>query len=296
MARYDELIAASFQVVSSSGDERLCRCPFHDEGKTPHLYANAVKGLYICFSCGAKGTLATLEGRVPDADLYYMKQKIKHLVEKEDVFVPRDESWLLQFDVPTPYWQERGFSDDIIKRFKLGYEPMTNRATIPLRDSWGKLGGVIYRRLDGGKPKYSHPKGFKMGANLFGADQVRAGDYKRVAITEGPLDAVACWDANVPAVALHGCRVSPDQAKLLKQLGVTTAVVMTDNDDAGFELLNTARQDLAGMMVMVGMYRQAWVVPDRNGEWRMAKDPGELTAKRRRHMFLSAVPLHKVLA
>jgi DNA primase len=128
-----------------------------------------------------------------------------------------------------------------------------------------------------------HPKGFKSGQDLYGSWLVRQRHFGRAALVEGPLDAIACWDASVPALALHGSRCTDDQAKILRSLGVHTVVVMTDNDRPGDEVVHQIKQTLPGITVLVGWYRPGW----------NAKDPGELTPHRRREMFAHPLPYHK---
>lgn len=45
---WDPFIATRFEVLGTSGDERVCRCPLHDDRGKPNLYVNATKGLYLC--------------------------------------------------------------------------------------------------------------------------------------------------------------------------------------------------------------------------------------------------------
>lgn len=290
--RYETLIRRSFHVEGTSGEEFLCRCPWHDDRGKPNLYVNAASGLFFCHSCGKKGKLDQIFDEVPGVDLADLRKKLRDKHEAHS-FKFYTEGWLRQFDFPTDYWtDERGFSKATIRRFNLGYDPITNKAIIPMRDSQGRIVGVISRSLDGTKPKYTFPKGFKKGHDLFGSWLVRKRRNKRVALVEGPLDAIACWDAKVPALALHGARLSEDQATLLKALGITSVVCMTDNDEAGIEATVSIKETLTGVNVFVCRYRDTWV----NENGRRCKDPGELTPSRRRHLYLTSEPWHQLLS
>tara|TARA_Y100000031_G_C7938818_1_gene256102 strand:+ start:168 stop:488 length:321 start_codon:yes stop_codon:yes gene_type:complete len=46
------------QRLKWSGEQGKSLCPFHDN-KTPSLSVNRKKGIYFCFSCGAKGNAYT---------------------------------------------------------------------------------------------------------------------------------------------------------------------------------------------------------------------------------------------
>ena len=287
--RWSSTIDSHFKVVGRSGAEVLCWCKWHD-GHSPKLYINEDTGLFFCQRCEAKGRLADLLDDMPPVDLRDIRQRLKSITQPEPLqFYP--EQWLDQFDFPTKYWTERGFTEKTVYRFRLGFDPITDCATIPLRDSHGRVLGVVRRKLDGSKPKYVFPRGFKSGKDLFGSYMVRR-KHTRLALVEGPLDAVACWDARVPAVALHGARITADQVKLLKVLGVHTVVCMTDNDYAGREAILSIKGGLDGMAVLIGIYQPTWF----NRLGKPAKDPGELSAARRRAMWLGAIPWHQLLS
>lgn len=280
---FQATIEQQFEVRSVSGDEFCCLCPWHDdsEGK---LYINSRTGLYICFggSCGAKGKLDGCQPLPPEQRTQTLRAKLESVRAKADGPDVRiyPEEWLNQF-VQHPYWTDvRRFSPQTISRFDLGYDPLSDRLTIPIRSAKGSVLGVVYRRLDNAKPKYLHPKGFQTGKHLFAAHL--AGRHKKVAVVEGPLDAVACWDAGVPALATYGARLTDGQAKLLRWLGVQHVVVMTDNDAAGRAAAYSVKSGLKGVGVLVGEYEPHW----------SAKDPGDLSKVKRKQMYHTAVPFH----
>ncbi len=273
---YAQAIEAQFDVHHWEGDEAVCKCPWHDDTGRPNLYVNASSGLYNCFVCNAKGKLKS--NTVPaDQRLGALRSKLH---QQEAPVKTYPEEWLDQF-VEHPYWHEvRKFSDSTIARFRLGYDAMAGKLTIPIHSASGTVLGVIYRRLDNAKPKYLHPHGFQTSRNLFGAHLLTK--QRKVALVEGPLDAVACWDANIPALAAYGARLSAGQAQLLRRLGVQTVVVMTDNDTPGRMAVREVKRAVSGVSVLVGQYEPHW----------SAKDPGELSKVKRKQMYHSAVPFH----
>lgn len=276
--RYAGLIREKFDVQEVRGEEFICRCPWHADGDTPNLHVNGRKGVWFCFVCGAKGRFNGTEAVLPVTPLRELRAKLHPVQQTEQVrkFLP--ETWLRQFAFDHDYWQKRGISEAAVKRFQLGYDPLNNVLTIPLRNHNGRLVGVITRRLDDGRPKYRYPQGFQMSRHLFASWLIK--DIRRVALVEGSLDAIACWDARVPAVALLGARLTGHQVRLLQTLQVHQVVIMTDNDKVGLEAVTQIHDALrgSGIMVAVGLYRHYWHV----------KDPAELTPERRRKMFHSA--------
>lgn len=316
--KWDKFIDKTFEVKGTSGDERICVCPFHDDRGKPNLYVNANRGVYICHACGERGHLSSL-GKEPVVELSDVREAIKELRKpaRQDQAKLHPETWLQQYDFPHPYWEdERGFSRDTIKAFRLGYSPIEDVLTIPLRDSHGGILGVTKRVLDDSKPKYREPKRYQKGLNLFGAWKVRWLGLDRVALVEGPLDAIACWDAGVPALGLQGARLTERQSFLLRSLGVKSVVLMLDNDRAGIgwpehrarpqgakkkcsvcgrprSKYNDEHKSAGnyqvheeledtGVMIDVGLYRRT-----------QAKDPGELSSDQRTEVFEGAIGYRK---
>ena len=263
-------------VLGESGDEARFRCPYHDddEGK---LYVNVMTGLWICFSghCGKKGKLGYAN---EDDEIDGLRSRVRRMNEEEEAPVERlPEGWLRQFQRGHTYWHTiRKFSSKTIERFDLGYDPASNRLTIPVRDTQGELLGAIYRSLDGSKPKYLHPKGFRTGHHLFGSHLV--GDRRKVALVEGPLDAIACWDARVPALACYGARLTEGQHWLLNYLGVEVLVPMFDHDKAGARATEALNDEVDDLVI----FPASWPANS------TAKDPGELRPDQRRKVYHGA--------
>jgi DNA primase len=270
---YAPVIERRFEVHHWEGPEALCRCEWHDDQGRPNLSVNGRTGLYRCFVCGARGKIG---GLTEDEEMAALRSKLKAMDEPDvEETQEKPESWLKQFGGHS-YWKTgRGFSRRTIERFNLGYDPHTNRLTIPIRSIEGNLLGAIYRALDDSKPKYLHPKGFRTGHHLFAAHLLA--NRTKVALVEGPLDAVACWDARVPAVAVYGARLTEGQAHLLRLLGVDTVVPMFDNDPAGRAAADGIREYIPDLIIHKGLWR-----------WDYAKDPGELRPEHRRMFWRSA--------
>lgn len=280
--KYEGVVRKTFDVKSVSGTEMLCLCPWHDDSGVGHLYINAMKGVYLCMSCGEKGHLDRM-GLVPRATTSDLRERLRVMNAPKKTFKTFPEGWLKKFDFPHDFWtQQRGLPQSTVDLFRLGYDPFTDRMTIPLRNMHGAVLGVSFRRLDGGTPKYLNPKGYPIGRHLYGAWLVPEGT-RTVAVVEGQIDAIRCWSYGIPAVAAMGARLTPDQIKVLQMLGVHKIVLMMDNDNAGKKgtvaIYDAMRG--TGIRVVCGWYRPYWTV----------KDPDELSRPRLRKMFHSAVPI-----
>ncbi|MEC7863757.1 MAG: DNA primase [Bacteroidota bacterium] len=148
-ARIEEVVG-DFVELKKAGVNYKGRCPFHDE-KTPSFVVSPTKGIYKCFGCGKGGNsimfVQDLQGANYPEALRYVASKY-NIEIIEEMLTPEQESKLSakesQFvatkfaseyfqdilwnteegkTIGLSYFKERGFSNEIIKQFKLGYSP-----------------------------------------------------------------------------------------------------------------------------------------------------------------------------
>lgn len=282
--RYEEVANKYLSVAARSGPEWMTNCPGCSGSDC--LQFNVEKGLFNCFSCGFKGTAKTLVRKMgevwsePGASVEVLQMKLDALVNptvlrRSD---PIPEATLLRYGrVPHRYWIKRGFTRETIKAFDLGYDALSSCCTIPYRSPEGSLLGVILRRTDGEFPKYRYPKGFDRAGSLFGSWKI---DGPEVALVEGSLDAISCWQAGVPALAQYGSSISRGQIKLLLRLGIRRVVLMYDNDAAGHKAVEVAHEMLDGSGVLIRDVQYDDGDPS---------DPGEMSGEQIREFFSGRV-------
>lgn len=127
----------------------------------------------------------------------------------------------------------RKITNSVIKDFgiKVGNHPSLGECiVIPVKDENGTFSFNKYRRnpLDTNTPKYLYDKGGEK--TLYGAFKIK--NEKKVLITEGEMDALVAWSANIPAVSGTGGAgtFAEEWVELLRDKEV---VVCFDNDEAG---------------------------------------------------------------
>ena len=153
-ARIEEIVG-DFVDLKKAGVNYKGRCPFHDE-KTPSFVISPTKGIYKCFGCGKGGNsimfVQELQGANYPEALRYVAAKYNIEIVEESLTVEQEsklsakESQLIATKFASEYFQdtlwnteegktiglsyfkERGFSDEIIKQFKLGYSPKKQNA------------------------------------------------------------------------------------------------------------------------------------------------------------------------
>ncbi|MDR1671418.1 MAG: DNA primase [Alistipes sp.] len=143
-------VVGDFVSLRKRGVNYQACCPFHNE-KTPSFVVSPTKGLYKCFGCGKGGNAVTFvmehEGMSYAEALKYVAKKYGIEVEERvltDEEVRRNDdresmmvvnSWASDWfktalhdtdegrSVGLGYFRRRGFSDEMIERFGLGYCP-----------------------------------------------------------------------------------------------------------------------------------------------------------------------------
>ena len=142
------------------------------------------------------------------------------------------------------YFLSRGFNKVTLKHF--GVEdclkkksPMRYRAIIPVHCDKGKKIAYIARATrDYIIPKYLFSKNFKKSDHLYNYHRAinKSQQTSCIFIVEGQGDAWRLYEAGVyNCVSLFGKDISQQQKTKLIRSGVTTLVILTDNDQAGRE-------------------------------------------------------------
>lgn len=143
-------VVSDFVSLRKRGVNYIGLCPFHDE-KTPSFSVSPSKGICKCFSCGKGGTavhfimeheqMTYYEALKYLANKYHIEIAERELSEKEKVAKTTRESMLIVNEfaknffsenllstdegraIGLAYFKERGFREDIINKFGLGYSP-----------------------------------------------------------------------------------------------------------------------------------------------------------------------------
>jgi DNA primase len=169
--------------------------------------------------------------------------KLVKIFKKQDVEYTEEF-----FDTPTgvtsQYFQSRGFKKETLEHFEVQdcndkYSHLSNRAIIPIHSSHGEKVAYIARATkDYILPKFLISRGFRK-ENYF-YNYHRAVDkalLKRcLFIVEGQGDVWRMYEAGVEnCVGLFGKEISNKQKDILLESGITTLIILTDNDQAGRE-------------------------------------------------------------
>ncbi len=151
VARIEEIVG-DFVQLKKRGANLLGLCPFHNE-KTPSFTVSPAKGIYKCFGCGKAGNSVNF---IMEHEKYSYPEALRYIAAKYNIEIEEAEpspeerlaetereslfnihSFAQQFfsnilftteegkSVGLSYFIERGFREDIIKKFQLGFSPVS---------------------------------------------------------------------------------------------------------------------------------------------------------------------------
>ncbi len=161
-------IVGSFVKLKKRGTNYIGLCPFHNE-KSPSFTVSATKEIYKCFGCGRSGNSISF---LMEQEKYSYVEALRWLAAKYNVEIEETETspefkqqqqvsdslyiinnFAQKFfsyallnteegqDIALAYLKERGFREDIIKKFQIGFNPEA-------RDSFTKEALAAQYNLD----------------------------------------------------------------------------------------------------------------------------------------------------
>lgn len=146
-ARIEEVVG-DFVSLKKRGASLLGLCPFHNE-KSPSFNVSVAKGIYKCFGCGKAGNAVSF---IMEHEQMTFPESLRYLAKKYNIEIEEQEQTPEQINanndreslhivtafaqkyytenlfssdegkaIGLSYFKERGFRDDIIEKFQLGY-------------------------------------------------------------------------------------------------------------------------------------------------------------------------------
>ena len=288
-----DVISRRIQLTKKGQNYWGC-CPFHNE-KTPSFSVNEEKGFYHCFGCGEHGDIISFTMKSENIDF---KEAIKELADMAGIKMPEykvkskaqieaEENYFQITEKATQIYQDllyqdigkhaleyiknRGFSDDMIKKYRIGYAPKNNiisarfnnikidkltatglvrignygpydffrdKLMFPIFNAHGQIVAFSGRSLDGSEPKYINTTDtelFHKRQTIFGFNFARDAIHKnnRSIIVEGQIDAIQMQTHGFPeTIAPLGTALTEDHIAILCKSN-RNIVFCFDGDNAG---------------------------------------------------------------
>lgn len=293
-------VISSYVKLQRKGNSHIGLCPFHNE-KSPSFSVNAPRQMYHCFGCGVGGNVFTF---LMEYENYSFIEAVQVLAQRAGVELPHKEeseevrkqadlrSQLLEINkvaanyfyyqlktdsgnLAYQYLKQRSLSNEIIKKFGLGYsnkysddlyqylkkkgyndsvlresglismtetkgiyDKFWNRVMFPIMDINQKVIGFGGRVMGDGKPKYLNSpetKIFDKGRNLYGLNFARLSRERKIFLCEGYMDVIALHQAGF-INSVASLGTSLTNAQAMILKRYADEIIITyDSDSAGIE-------------------------------------------------------------
>ncbi len=297
---------------SRGGDDLWACCPFHRE-ETPSFHIRPALGVYKCFGCHESGDVISfvmkmrgigfrealtvlaeragleLESISPEDRRRHAEARASRAVLDVALKLFRRELLSPAGHTALLYMRNRGFTDDVLARFDVGFIPRDflralranqveqsqldgagftaafgGRVCFGIRDGNGALVGFGARKLadDGDGPKYVNTREtpwFAKGRLLYGLDKAARAlsRTRRLVVMEGYTDVMMAHQAGLDeAVATMGTSFTSDHLALVKAR-VSNLVLVFDGDPPGQQAAERASR----MVLAEGMECRVLILP-----------------------------------
>jgi len=282
-------IVSRYVNLKKAGKNYIGLCPFHQD-KTPSFTVNPDKKLFHCFGCNEGGDIFQFLMKIERIDF---SEALARLAAQTGVPIRRERASPLQklkelnervcvyfqTNLVSPagqrardYLKQRGFSQEIIEKFRLGYalarwddlvkrfsdslealetlglalrtkdgspyDRFRDRVIFPIWSPTGEIIGFAGRSLSDEEPKYlniSNTPLFEKGTVLYGLNFARHAvrDSQTLVIVEGYTDVISAHQAGIEnVVAGMGTALTINQAHLIRRYA-SRVILAYDCDAAG---------------------------------------------------------------
>lgn len=240
-------------VTGETVHDFLGFCPYHGNRFTPSFSVSKTTGTFCCYSasCDETGNLVQLIKHVSDRGEFSARRLIaekkndtgisfeermrRALAKKVEFkeFPPeviakcKDDFWLTPKAIE--YMRGRGFEDETLKVFNIGYSDKQDLITVPVYTQDGMPIGVVGRSPDPDNKAFKNSKKLPTSKTLWNLHRARR-HGETVIITEASFDAMRVHQAGYPNVV--ACLGGNFSVHHLEQLDRTfnTIIIMTDFD------------------------------------------------------------------
>lgn len=241
------------EVDGETENDYLCFCPFHGNTRTTSFSVSKTNGSFICFnhSCGETGTLITLVKRVTKENEFAARRIILEAKTAEESQVERirkiaaanmeelefpqaklDEMYAAFWENPDAVQymtEERGFEEETLEYFRIGYSTAKELVTVPMHDVKGKPLGIIGRPASTTNKRFQNSKKLPVSRTLHNIHRAKAAG-SQVVVVEASFDEMRVHQAGFPCVvACLGGYLSPSHIEQLNMY-FESIVIMTDFD------------------------------------------------------------------
>lgn len=238
-------------ILQKKSDSVAISCPFHSGGREEHPscfvhddYNSDRHGIFNCFACHESGTIINIIAQCFEKDVVFATEWlndnfadvfVEELLELEEISFNNsikvkylDESILDEYSYFHPYVFNRGISEEVVRKFRVGCTPDGQYITFPCWDEHDKLIGIFKRSTT--SKEFIIPKNIDKPIYLL--NFILKENIDSVYVVESQFNALTLWTWGYPAICLFGTGTK-SQYDILNKSGIRNYKLCFDGDSAG---------------------------------------------------------------
>jgi len=292
-------------IAGDTANDFICYCPFHSNNFSPAFTISKNTGLYMCHnpscSAGKGGNIIKLMVLLGDKDpmqarrlllkgsMESGKSLFDRVIELQDEseiktisheLVAQMEGNYSESDRAKSYMRSRGFDDDTVQHFHVGYDPRLDMVLVPIFNPNGEPVGFNGRTIEGKRFRLS--KELPRNELIFNLHNAKKQGGTAI-VCESQMDVMKMHQARFPnGVAFLGSSISDRQIYLLQRY-FNRIIIMTDADPAGRKAGRDMSTRLRGETLEWAIWDWGVIYPHD------AKDVGDMTLEEIKHCIKNAV-------
>lgn len=241
-------------IMGDTMNDFQCLCPFHGNTNTPSFAVSKTSGKYLCFneSCAEYGTLidliksqrpgtsdfaaARMINKFKHENAKPIDERIKDAFKKEEMpeFSPEtvirlsDDLW--KSPEALEYMRSRGFTDQTLKSYRVGYSKKRSVIAVPMHNVKGIPVGFVGRKIN--VKKFDNSKKLPVRQTLWNIHRAIRTGSDTVIVCESTFDAMLISQAGYPnVVACLGGNFNAHHEEQLRRY-FNKVIIFTDWDNS----------------------------------------------------------------
>jgi DNA primase len=249
------LNACGIDISTDTQKDFVVFCPFHGNRYSPSMTVSKTNGKFICHNgaCSEMGSMEELIHGTLKLNPFQTRRLINKsarettttFAEKmEKAFQQRDkweefdqskiDAMIDQFwqnESAVEYMHSRGFSDETLRRFQIGYSAKKNMLAVPMHNEHGLPVGVVGRPASHTNKRFRNSDRLPTSDTMFNMHRAKRSGAEALIVVEASFDAMSVDQAGYPNVAAClGGNFSEAHAQQIDKY-FSTVIIMTDFDD-----------------------------------------------------------------
>lgn len=231
----------AFTKIRYTDKDIMCCCPYHEDNNPSFGITKEPPYVFHCFGCGVSGTIEKLiydfTGSTNIFNFISTSNVSRPKINLNRLFEIREQYEEIEYErykgkYPKFLLLDRGLTPYTLSKYEVYFDG--EYIVIPVRDITGKVRFTKKRRLF--EKVYFNSKNVKKHDILYGLYYLINSPKKfdSIYLVEGEFDAMACYQAGLPACAVMGNKLFKEQAEQIVRY-FKTINLFFDNDEAGRE-------------------------------------------------------------